>query len=95
VPFIPHGNRDFSVQAATARDINLFPRIFLVAVDNRIGESFSQCRFDLSLGSICKTLLTNEGLQKRDELIDEWRDSRTLAGDGPPQFDERRGAPRT
>ena len=92
-PLIAHANRDFSVRAATHSDINLLPRIFLVAVDNRIGESFSYCRFDVFLGSIRKTVLPNETPDKRNELIDEWRDFRTFTGERPPDFDESCGVP--
>jgi hypothetical protein len=85
-PFIAPASRDFSVQAATHSDINLLPRILLIAVDNRIGESFSYCRFDVFLGSIRKTVLPNETPDKRNELIDEWRDFRTFTGERPPDF---------
>ena len=45
---------------ACARDINPLPPIFLIAVDNRIGESLAHCCFDVYLGSVHIAVLPNE-----------------------------------
>ena len=48
--FIPRGNQDFSIHAASAAQEHVFFRILVIAMDYGIGESFEYGDFDFIFG---------------------------------------------
>jgi len=44
--FIPHNNRYFSIHAASASQMNLLLRIFTIAMNHSVGESFEHSDFN-------------------------------------------------
>jgi hypothetical protein len=50
-PFVPDPNGNFFIGHAAAVDVNILVRIFMVAVNNTIGQGFSQRDFNVNFVS--------------------------------------------
>jgi hypothetical protein len=89
--FVLDGNQNFAVQAATANYVNLLLRIFVIAVDDRVLESFVYGGFNVIFSLVCRAGLAHEELHELHESVDKRRDRRGMAGKGVTQFNKGSG----
>src|SRR5271169_86918 len=80
--FIPHGNQDLPIHAATTDDINVLVGFFIIAMDHGVCESLADGDLNFSFNHLRRLELAHEKVNKFHELIYEWRNGSCAAGEG-------------
>ena len=78
---IPHGDRKLSIHAASAANVNLLVRSFVIAVNHRVGEGLKYGNFNYLFNRSRLAAVSHEEPNELHELIYERRDGGNTAGE--------------